>query len=256
MNKKVLTSTLLGLATATLLFSGCSRPTERPSIEDPKLAGNAYAKADLPEVLGDKASVYIKSAGDQMLKTADDTVEQVDLEGSKAATVLAKVKNKANKAALDAHLGSGSIAIVVLDDQVKILKVVADTKLNANYDVLSRAYLGKLKAFAMKPANKFVAEEKAAALSLKYTAPGDPKLNEKFGMVEVTCLKVEKSGVLENARTDYDEKKSILVLNERPFESATHVLIGGEVNCATGELLVKPTAEELAAAKAAEEATK
>ena len=153
MKKNKLISTLL-LATVTLLLSSCNRPTERPAVQDPALAGKAYAKSELPEVLGEKSKVFIKSAGDTMLAKADETVEQIDLEGSKVADVLKKVKNKANKAALDAQLSKGSVAIVVLDDQVKILKVVKDVNVSLDYEVLSRMYLGKLKEFAKKPASK------------------------------------------------------------------------------------------------------
>ncbi len=70
-------------------------------------------------------------------------------------------------------------------------------------------------------------------------------------MVELTSLKVEKFGTLENDTDDYGQRKHFLVVKERPFEMATHIVIGGEVNAA-GELLDPPTAEELAAQKAAE----
>ena len=249
-----LTSTLLGLATATVIFSGCMRPTERPSVEDKTIAGKAFAIKDLAEITAEKRSVYIKSAGDKTLAATDKDVAQVDLAG-KADDLLKKVKDKKTKADLDEALSTGSVAIVVLDDQVKILKVVADTVVTPKYEVLSRTYLGQLKEMAKKPASKFSTEGQAQAMALKYSNPA--KWSEKFGLVEITSLKVEKVGVLDNARNDYGEKKSFLIVNDTPFEVATHIVISGEMNSATGELLVPLTDEEKAAAtKAAAEVTK
>jgi hypothetical protein len=51
-------------------------------------------------------------------------------------------------------------------------------------------------------------------------------------MVEITALKIEQMGVLDNDRTEYNEKKAILKVQARPLSTATHMVVGGEVGAA------------------------
>ena len=243
------TKTLIGLCFTSLVFSACGRPSERPSVMDKKIAENVFAIKDLGEVTAESKTVYISGAEDAMVKGADASVKQAKIEG-KVQDLLKKIKNTATKKALDDQLKSGSIALVVLNDQVTVLKVVADTELNANYDVFSLKYIARLKALSKTPQAKAQADVVKELMQLKYTSP--KSLGEKFGLVEITSLKVDKFGVIDNVKTDYDEKKSILTVQEKPFELSTHIIITEEISSATGELLNPPTDEEKAAAKAAE----
>lgn len=53
------------------------------------------------------------------------------------------------------------------------------------------------------------------------------KIDSQSNQVQLLVqLKIEKSGVLDRALTDYNEKKSILTLANRPIEQSTHLLIG------------------------------
>jgi len=254
MKKNILvTSTLLGLTATSLMFSACSRPSERPSEMDKKIVSNVFAMKDLTELTGEGKTVYVSGADDAMLKAADPSIKQVKIDG-KIADLLKKVKNAATKKALDDQLKSGSVAILVLNDHLKVLKVVSDTELNANYDVLTQKYVARLKALAKTPEAKAQADVAKELENLKYTSP--KAAGEKFGLVELTALKIDKFGVIDNVKNDYDEKKSILTVADKPFEVSTHVIISDEISSSSGELLDPPTPEEIAAQKASESKTK
>lgn len=251
MKKNILiNSTLLGLTATSLLFSACSRPSERPSEMDKKIAANVFAIKDLSEVTVESKAVYTQSGDPAALtKDADPTLKPNKIEG-KIADLLKKVKNKDTKKALDEQLKTGAIAIVILNDHIKVLKAVPDTELNGNYDVITLKYLARLKALAKIPEAKAQADVVKELENLKYTSP--KAAGEKSGWVELTALKIDKFGVIDNVKNDYDEKKSILTVSDKPFEVSTHLVISDEVSSSTGALLDPPTEDELAAQKASE----
>lgn len=251
MKKNILfTGTLLGLTASALVFSACSRPSERPSVMDKTITDKVFAMKDLGEITAN--TVYFANAEDPIAK-ANASVKQVKIEG-KIQDLLKKVKNAATKKALDDQLKSGSIAIVILNDQLKVLKIVADTELTTAYDVISLKYIGRLKELSKTPEVKAQADTIKELESLKYTSP--KSANEKYGMVEITTLKIDKAGVLDNVKNDYDEKKSILTVQEKPFGMSTHIVVSDEISTSTGQPLDPPTPEDIAAAKAAADFTK
>ena len=69
------------------------------------------------------------------------------------------------------------------------------------------------------------------------------QIGESYGFMEISSIKIEKVGILDNERTDYNEKKSLLNVIEGPFEMATHILVGDEIP------KVKPTTEGAPAAE-------
>lgn len=217
---------VLGLSAATLLMTtACSQPAERVAKIDEKIAGNLVELKQVSEVVGSK-SVYVSGGNKQSITNLDSGIKQIKIEG-KIEELLKKVTGDKTKAALEAQLKDGGVALVVLGDQIKILKVTNDLDLALDYDVLSSKYLGKLKELS-KAAD--VQQQSALAREVRdlmFVAPR--KLDEKFGMVEITALKIEQLGVLDNDRTDYNEKKSILKVQARPLSAATHMIVGGEV---------------------------
>jgi hypothetical protein len=221
---------VLGLSAATLLMAtACSQPAERAAKLDKSIDGKVLEMKEVSEVVGSK-SVYVSGGNKQSLTDLDSSIKQVKIEGSKVEELLKKVTGAKTKAALDEQLKNGGVALVVLGDQIKILKVTNDLDLALDYDVLSSKYLGKLKDLS-KAAD--VQQQSALAREVRdlmYVAPR--KLDEKFGMVEITALKIEQMGVLDNDRTEYNEKKAILKVQARPLSTATHMVVGGEVGAA------------------------
>ena len=226
-NSNIAKKLVLGLSAATLLMAtACSQPAEREAKLDKSIDGKVLEIKAVSEVVGSK-SVYVSGGNKTAVSELDSSIKQVKIEGSKVEELLKKVTGEKTKAALDAQLKDGGVALVILGDQIKILKVTNDLDLSLDYDVLSSKYLGKLKDLS-KAAD--VQQQSALAREVRelmFVAPR--KLDEKFGMVEITALKIEQLGVLDNDRTDYNEKKAILKVQARPLNLATHMVVGGEV---------------------------
>lgn len=216
-----LTSILVGL-TSTLIFSGCNSPVERESVVNPKIAANLFELKDLNEITGDKAQTVYSSSGKMDLSQLNAaSLKQAKVEG-KVADLLGKLS--AHKDAVDSQLESGAIALVVLDDQIKILKVTKET---TALDAMSLTYMQKLKALSRTSDAREQTALQAEISSLKNQCPAE--LNETYGLVELAALQISSYGVLDNERTDYGEKKSILNISPKPFQFATHILVTGEV---------------------------
>ena len=231
MKNVILKNSVLISATCALVFaSSCYKGAERPAVVNPKAASNIFAIKDLAEITNDSVkTVYVQNGDKSSVAALDASLKQVKIEGS-IDSILKRISIDANKAALNNQLKDGAIAVVVLKDQIKILKVVPDTDLNLNYDVLSMKYMKTLKQLA-KTSDAAQQSSLAQQLSdLKYTSP--KKLGEKFGLVELSSITIVKTGVLDNERTDYDEKKSVLNVFDKPLELSTHMVLGTEVGAA------------------------
>lgn len=239
----IFTSVAIALSIPLMLFSGCNfKPTERESKMNPEAAAKIVAISDLGEITSENKAVY-NSAGSN-LDIADKTLKQSKAEG-KVKMILDKVTEEGTKAALEAHLKTGVVALVVLNDQIKILKVVPETVSSSSVAVTSLTYMKALKTL-VKSSDKAQQQSLISQLeSLKLKSPEE--LDEKMGLVELTAIKVEKAGIIDNERTAYGEKKSFTNVIEAPFEMATHLLIGEEIGSKAAK-----SAEEEAAKKAAE----
>lgn len=222
-----LTSLVIGMASTLVLFSGCNKPTERPAVVNSKIASKLYAISDLAEVTSSANAVLVQGGEKDLKLMASAKVTQTKLEGSKALEILKKVTEDASKKALDEQLKTGAVALVVLADQIKILKVVAEVNNNIDTNISSLSYFGKLKALSKAVDAKAQADLVSELETLKYKSPAD--LNESFGLVEITSIAIQKYGVLDNEKNDYNEKKSLLNIIDKPFEVSTHILVGEEV---------------------------
>lgn len=241
----ILTSVILGMSAASVLFTGCNKPTERPSVVDSDIAANLVELKDVGEITSDKKIVY-SANGKADIASFAGSLKQVKLEG-KVADLIKKVKTEATKKAIEDQLEKGAIAIVVLNDQIKILNVVSQTSSNFDMQVTSLNYLSALKALSKTSEAAAQASIVTQLETLRYKSPAD--LKQTFGLAEVTALKVEQHGNLENDRNDYNERKSILKVMARPFEVSTHIVVGEEIGSEAEAAAEKAKAEK--AAKAA-----
>lgn len=223
----ILTSLVLGICTASLLLTSCNKPTERPSAINPGVAANLFALKDLSEITN-KAALYNGSDSTEAeVMKMDGSLKLLKIEG-RSQDLLNLVKNESTKKELDTQLKNGAVAVVVLDTEIKILKIVKETHSNLdNLNLTSLAYLSKLKKLVLtsdKAQQTGLANELE---SLKNVAPAD--LNETFGLSQIAAIKITKHGFLDNEKTDYNEKKSVINLVETSFEKSTHIIVGGEI---------------------------
>ena len=238
MKKIVLTSVILGMTTTAILFTGCSKPSERPSAVDSKISAKLIELKDLGEITSAAKLVY-SSSGNVDLSGYAKSLKQAKLEG-KVADLVKIIKSEATKKSLDDQLKTGAIAIVVLDDQIKILNVVAQTSNTLDTQVTSLTYLTKLKALSKTTEAAAQASIVSELEIIKHKSPAE--LNETFGLVEVAAIKITQHGNLDNARNDYNEKKSILTVIDRPFEVSTHIVVGEEIGSEAEAAAVKAEA--------------
>jgi hypothetical protein len=109
-----------------LALSGCNKPKERAAIMNKDVDGKVFAIAEVGELTGSAKTVIIKSASKDSIKAMDKDLKIATTDG-KIGDLLKKVKAENTKGALDDQLAKGAIALVVLKDQIKILKVVSLT---------------------------------------------------------------------------------------------------------------------------------
>lgn len=220
----------VGLSVASFSMMGCSKPTQRESTMDKAIAGKVMELKELEEITGQGKTVFF-SGSEKDLTEMQATFKQVKLSG-KAEEVTKKIKSAAKSAALADQLKNGVIGIVVLEREIKILKVVSESASAGMNEIASSIQLYD----AMKSLSKASQPQAQSTLSQKidqfrFTSPFD--IGEKFGLVEIASIKVEKYGVLEDLRTDYGERRSITGLVPKPFEFATHILLGDEMGANT-----------------------
>lgn len=227
--KKHVLFLVLGLSTVAVTMTSCNKPTERPSTMDKAIAGKVMELKELSEITGQSKTVFY-SGSEKDLSQLGASLKQVKLSG-KVEEVTKKIATASKAAALSEQLKDGVIAIVVLERHIKVLKVVKETT-NTNMDeVVSSIQLYD----AMKSLSKASQPQAQSALSqkideLRFKSPSD--LGETFGLVELASIKVEKYGVLEDLKTEYGERRSVLGLVQKPFEFATHIILGGEEGAA------------------------
>lgn len=227
----IIAAAFLALTSTLILFTGCNRPSERPSVVNSDIAANLFELKALPEITNSDAKaakvVFYSSAENKEVGQLDASLKQMKIEG-KTQALLNLVTMEATKKALDEHLKVGVVALVVLDDHIKILKVLsAEAAGELDAPVFSLTYLSKLKALVKTSDKRTQAILASSIESIKHKSLA--QLNEKFGLVEITAIKIEKHGHLDNERTDYNEKKSLLNVIPAPFELSTHILVGAEV---------------------------
>lgn len=232
---KQLTTKLVVLAAFALTVTSCNKAAERTAEIDKKIAGNLVAMSDINEITTenkDQTKVLYVSAKQADVDKLDSGLKQIII-ADKADMIIKKVVKDDTKKVVDEQLKNGAVAFTIVKGAdgkpvIKVLRVVPDTELSNKYngDILSLKYVR-----GMKQLSKATDSATQSSLSLnlkawKYKAPKD--WGEKFGLVEITQIKITKMGVIENLRTEYGEKKSILGLTEKPMAEATHFLIGDE----------------------------
>lgn len=237
--KKHVLSLALGLTAAAVVFTGCNKPTQRDSVMDKEIAGKVMELSALKEITSASAEApkTVLYAGSEKnlsaLNSEAVTLSQIKLEGD-IEKITKKVTTPTKAAAIAEQLKEGVIAIVILESEVKILKVTPEvTNNNPDYVVSSLQLFDAMKAMSRTSNPQMQAELVQKMDQVKFQSPA--QLGEKFGLVELAAVKVEKYGVLEDKKTEYGERMSIQTLTQVPFELSTHIILGAEVGAPAEE---------------------
>jgi hypothetical protein len=228
---------LVVLAAFALAATSCNKAAERPAQNDKSIAG-VMEVSKITEVTDESKDpkspvkgLYVKE------KTAEVDalgygLKQVAI-SAESDTILKKVTKMETKKVLDEQLKGGPVGFVIVKGAdgkpvIKVMRVVPDTTISNKYqaDILSLKYMRGLKALSTAADPGAQSQSMKNLREWKYKNPAD--FNEKFGLVEITSIKIKKMGVLENLRTEYGEKRSIMGLTEKPMGEATHMLLGDE----------------------------
>ncbi len=257
------------LASALLVFAACNKPAERVAIVNPKDAEKIVAIKDIAELTSEKKLILTSSGSNADVSKLAPSLKQAKIEG-KADLILKKVKTEALKASLEAQLKSGAVALVILPKEIKIFKMLADATATPapapapqatdtkptvaagaeiaeaapesapeailevagpNQELLTMKYLNKLKEHSRSSDARAQAAMEGELAQAKAERPS--QIGESFGFVEIASIEVLKVGILDNERTDYGEKKSLLNVIDTSFELATHLQIGEEKKAKT-----------------------
>ncbi len=228
---------LVVLAAFAIAATSCNKAAERTAELDKKIASNVVAVADINEITADSKAqtkvLYVSSKQADVDKL-ESGLKQIVI-ADKADMIIKKVVNDDTKKVLDTHLKTGAVAFAIVKNDdgnmvIKVMRVVPDVVISNAYDgadIVSLTYVRALKQLSTETDIKTQSALKVNLSAWKYKDPKD--WGEKFGLVEITQIKITKMGVIENMRTEYGEKKSILGLTEKPMGQATHFLIGDEV---------------------------
>ncbi|MBY0453204.1 MAG: hypothetical protein K2P92_09220 [Bdellovibrionaceae bacterium] len=228
---------LVVLAAFAIAATSCNKAAERPAQNDKSIAG-VMEVSKITEVTTEskdpKAPVkglYVKE------KTAEIDalgygLKQVAI-ADESDTILKKVTKMDTKKVLDEQLKDGPVGFVIVKGAdgkpvIKVMRVVPDTTLSNKYngDILSLKYMRGLKDYSKAVDAKAQSDISTSLRAWRYKNPAD--FGEKFGLVEITSIKIKKMGILENLRTEYGEKRSVMGLTEKPMGEATHILVGDE----------------------------
>lgn len=249
----------LFLALSAAILSSCQKAAERTAKLDDATAASVKQMSDITEVTtapkdakDQPKSLYV-SAKQADVDKLNSGLKQVVIADTSDA-IMKKITKDDTKKVVDEHLKTGAVGFVIVNGDdgkplIKVMRVVPDTTLSNKYngDILSLKYMRGLKDLSTTVDAKAQSDISNSLRAMKYKNPAD--FGEKFGLVEITSIKIDKMGIIENKRNDYGEKMSVLVLTEKPMGQATHFILGAEVGSDEDAAAMAKAAADAAAAK-------
>ena len=230
-----LSSTLI-LAALPLIMMSCGEPHDRDAIVNPKIEGKLIVLKNVEDITKNSsaAALYSKISAPVVApvtptpgiqaSTSTQTVAKSESAGGITGDVQKLVNMVASadrKSYLTRHLDAGGkIGFAFHQDHIRIYALT--TK-----DIVSKIASGP----ASLTINDIRKAKEDRVQKINYvTAKSDisPTSTERY--VEVAALEIEKSGVLESEKTDYNETKPLLNIGgSLPIEVSTHVLLKQEI---------------------------
>lgn len=235
-NMKLIMGCLLCLQ---IFLIACDKAKDRVEVINPKIQNNLILKTELHEITSENASAYfyLNEHNDQKIYTKIDSLQVESLPkikiNSEIQKVIDLVKIEGTKNDLETHLKSGYIAFLILEDQLKIFKVVSkkslEKKLNMNQFYSFTDLINLKNPSDSTTVNNDTDEHEKVRKEKKLKFKRLIRNNNYFE--EVATIKISKSGVLESQKTEYyNEKTSILNIVERPSDLSTHIILDKQIS--------------------------
>lgn len=228
---------VLIFAALPLMMLSCGEPNDREAQINPKIEGKLITLKNVEDITKNASpTLYSKATSTATSTTTTSTTTSgsnstVAQPVSAAPTVglpadvqklVALVASADRKAYLSKHLDAGhKIGFAFHADHIRVYALT--TK-----DVITK--------IASAPADLTITDIRNAKTSgvdkktyVKASRTDvNPTSSERF--IEVAAIEIEKSGVLESEKTDYNETKPLLsILTNLPIEVSTHVLLKQEI---------------------------
>lgn len=214
-NSKTLSLGILGLLVLQLALSACEKSKDREETIDQEIKEKLVQISDLHDISSDSTMAYFYRENEDGEISLADKTPQIKTNET-VARVLGMIGKEEDKKVLESQISSGLIAFAIMTDQVKIYKVMTKAKASAEYETMSLLDIRKAKRASLENGQMTM----AAAQTDITESKGD------IQYVEIASLTISKSGVLGNKRTKhYDEKTSILTVDERPLQVSTHLIL-------------------------------
>ncbi len=233
MNTKSQKITLAAIAALSFLFistQGCQKAAERPAKVNPKISNELIDITKVADVTSDAKFQPDAQANNSIL--LDKAITKITDENLKTELTQLKVR------------GQLAFRIDEVKNQIILIKVMNSTDVREE-DTRGKTYY-TLTALKSSKVNQLVFEKSnlifesvsgtlanstvstTTTTSSTVVTSAAPKINEQSKSepfyIELIAIGF-KSGVLEHEKTDYNEKKSILNLEERPLSESTHIIL-------------------------------
>lgn len=229
-------NSILVIATFPLIMMSCGTPHDRDAIVNPEIEGKLIVLKNVEDITKNSSSpaLYSKSVATAapaqipspgLLATSTTQTATQTSSGTITGDVqklVSMVASADRKNYLERHLNSGGkIGFSIHQDHIRIY---AETK----KDVISKIASGPsdLTLADIAEAKKLKVDKNTYVKQTRTEI--NPVSTTRY--LEVAALEIEKSGVLESEKTDYNETKPLLTINANlPIELSTHVLLKQEI---------------------------
>lgn len=245
---------ILGLGLLSLALFSCSAK-ERESKLSSEDQGKVFAVEDLKDIANEKAGAFhIQANADDAMKKELAAREKVD-----AVTLSERLKtlatSTADKALAASNTEKASFAFSIVDNsELHIYKVENEVDMkNLDRDKsFSIRHLRLLRAIQKNKDQKRHEELTREVQNIRFSeGSADATQQKQYRLTRVNRYAIKTMGVLANKRTDFGEKKSVLIVEETSPETATHILLGDAIAETPAAGAATPNGEEAKAGAAA-----
>lgn len=222
------------LATLPFLMMSCGEPQDRNAVINPAVEGKLIVLKNVEDITKNNATptLYSKAAPTTSSAPATTVVGAQTTTQNEASSsgvlsgdsqkIINMVGSADSKAFLTNHINAGGkIGFSIHQDQVRVYALATKeilAKIGSNAAVITIEDIRKSKEDTIAKGT-FVKQTGLAVSSAT---------SERY--IDVAALEIEKSGVLESEKTDYNETKPLLnIVSNLPLQVSTHILLKQEM---------------------------
>ena len=239
----------------TFVTMSCDKAKDRPLKVDTKTSADLIQISNIHDVTSDKNAAFFYRENKNNDVSSVDKTQQVKAD-TDIEKILSKIKNETHKNEITEHLKNNLVAFMVTEEnsvkKIKIFKVVttdtentetmksttAALKQNGLAEKNNEIIIDKNKIESTQTSNlndnSYTLDELKQMKNLDHstseTMQTQSNEQDDIEFVEITSIEIKKAGVLDQQKTDYNERTSILEVVERSLDLSTHLVLGDEIS--------------------------